>query len=240
MAFKNQLEYRSDILRRAIQGRVIDTRISRMTNPLVSRAMIIASSVKKHHYQDPNTFRLFEHPNSLSWRESVFEPGVHTTISDYWCLELARIVVPRGSVGYLEGIDQVLNDKDGNYFPSNREYWGSPTFSFSEVDDCKWWLTLDHYYNAEPARFELSQTTPFTITRLPGRPYRDLHEIPGLWYPAHSNQKISTIIPGSSILRFFIYSPPQTVYQWQAAGRLRARVQSTFSKYASRNASSTC
>jgi hypothetical protein len=185
--------------------------------------------------KNPSTLELLQYPDALRYVEHTYPAEIHETVTDYWCVELARIAVPWGHVGYLRKIDQVLNDATGNYFPSNVAYWGSPIFVDSDVDNCRWWLTIEPFNGVMPVRFELSNTTPFGIGRLPGKPYSELHEIDALWYPAGCQKTFDLIIPQQSLLRFYFYSPPTTTWQWQARGRLSASRQSTYGKCASHN-----
>ena len=234
----HQNEWRSRVLREAVRDGVIDSPFKRYWSPAVVRAMQLARQVQPEHY-DPNFNNLLQHPKSLRWREHTYPALAHDN-QTYWCTELARIAVPEGMVGYLENIDQVLNDAAGSYFPSNLQYWGSPRFEVQEVDDCKWWLTIEPYYQTQPGRFDLTSALPFDISRLPGRPFEELYEILGMWYPAGQFKPIRSIIPTGSILRFYFYTPPQSIYQWRPSGRLSARIQSTFSDEAMENARRLC
>jgi hypothetical protein len=231
-----QLEYARRLLNGAIYQRVVDAALFQLADPVVERAMKRAGAHEDERGK-PETYQLLETPKTLRWREQVFVPTVHNPQNEYVIAELARIAVPQGSVGHLQGIDQVLYDVDGNYFPTNSEYWGSPYFAFDEVDDCKWWLTLSNFYGGWPARFFDNRTTAFDITDCPGYPYSELHEIRGLWYPAGNKERVKMVIPGAKMLRFFVQVPPQTVYNWKMAGRLRASLQSTYHDVSAFNAS---
>jgi hypothetical protein len=151
--------------------------------------------------------------------------------------ELARFPVPKGQVGYVTNIDQVVSDINGNYYPSNQEYWGSPTFIFADVLNLRWYLTLDYYDGSDPGRFNVASAAPFGPEILPGVPYTDMFEIDALWYPVHANHpKMKLIVPGQRMLRFFFYTAPTTVYHWEARGRLSGYTQSTYSAEAMANA----
>lgn len=237
---KSLSELSADVLRDAARDGIIDTVLTG-SYPLsvTPEFLAYAQSQRAIEYQDPNTFEPLEHPKSTRYQESVFSAALHQTVTDYWAVELARIVVPKGSVGFLTGIDQVLNDVDGNYYPSNQEYWGSPTFVISDVDNCRWYLTMESFYGPQPARFNLSLTVPIPPEALPGMPYPELFAIPGLWYPAHNgagSPKFELIIPGAKMVRFFFSTPPTTFYQWQVSGRLRGYTQTTYSREAKGNA----
>lgn len=232
-------EEASQVLRDAVQDEVIDT----VLKPFDGRSIPLnmfewVTSQPLSEPRNPHTFDLYTHPKSRVYKESILSAQSQPDMAEYWAVELARIAVPHGSIGFVTGLEQVLNDVDGNYFPTNVVYWGSPNFTLSDVDNCRWYLTLDYFDGVEPARFNLSQAAPITAGRLPGWGYSQLNEIPGIWYPAHNGNanKMKLIIPGQRILRFYFVTPPTTTYQWQASGRLRAYTQSTYSREAQANA----
>jgi len=187
---------------------------------------------------DSQAYELSTDAKSRRWRESNFEPLTQPNMAQWWAVELARIVVPFGEVGFVESCEQVLYDVDGNYFPTNSVYWGSPFFADSDVDDCRWYLTIDNISHAGDARFNRTSVAAFDSTVLPGSPYPDKYEIAGIWYPAHNSSAnhLKWIVPHEKVLRFFFFTPPTAIWQWRAAGRLRAYTQSTFSPEAAANA----
>jgi len=139
-------------------------------------------------------------------------------------VELARIIVPRGDVGYLKSIEQFVADQDGGFFPTGSEYWGVPYQNDPDVLNLRWYLRLSNFEGEQPARF----VGGASIYNLPGWAFPDLPEIDYLWYPAHCVQKMpNMVIPGGTMLRFFILSLGSTVWQWRVMGRLRAVVQSS-------------
>lgn len=229
----------SQMMRDAAQAGVIDTVWEAVWGDALTPPSVFAWVLEQRdleRFQNPHRFELLEHPYSQRYQESIFPSAVHTAPADYWAVELARVVVPKGCVGFLTGIDQVLNDVDGSYYPSNVHYWGSPTFVFGEVDDCRWYLRLDSFDGFQPPRWALSSTVPIPTDLLPGWPYTELYEIPALWYPAGNSAGLKLIVPGRHMLRFYFVTPPQTLYQWQVTGRLRAYIQSTFNPEAAANA----
>lgn len=232
-------EEASNVLRRAVQDEVIDTVLKPFNGFTIPYSMFDwVRSKPMSEPSNPHTFDLWQHPKSRRYQESIMEAQTQPDMAEYWAVELARIVVPHGQVGFVTGIEQVLNDVDGNYFPSNVAYWGSPTFSIDDVDNCRWYLTLDYFDGLLPPRFNLSQVAAIGAGRLPGFGYSDLPEIPGLWYPAHNGpaNKVKLVIPGQRMLRFYFVTPPTLNYQWQASGRLRGYLQSTYSREAQANA----
>jgi hypothetical protein len=231
----------NQLLRDAFKDGIIETVLRPFSGYRIPHEMfswVLSEDAVKKHPQNANQFDLLQHPKSRRYQESRFEAQTHPDIAQYWAVELAQIVVPQGHVGFLMGLEQVLNDADGNYYPSNQEYWGSPQFVLSDVNNCRWYLTLDFYDGSLPVPFNFSSTSAIGPAVLPGMAYSELSEIDGLWYPAHSpaSQQLKTIIPGARMLRFFFLTPPTTDFQWQVRGRLRAYTQSTFSKDSQSNA----
>jgi len=223
-------------MRNAVQNGVIDTVLYPFGNPFVT-ALLGWVKGEVHEPQNPQTFEAWQNPKSQRWQESVFDPIEQGSITEYWAAELARFTVPKGSVGFVRFLDQVLYDVAGNYYPTNQFYWGSPYFVIPDVANCRWFLTLDYFDGTLPPRFTFSDTAPFGGEILPGRPYEDLHLIPALWYPAHGpRDMLKLIVPGNRMLRLYFFSPPTDVYHWVAAGRLAGYVQSTYNPEATLNA----
>jgi hypothetical protein len=226
-------------LSNAVKNGVIDTVLHPFSNPIITGLLGYARERRGQHRQDPNTFEPYEHPKSTQWQESSFSAFTHAPPADWFCVEVARFVVPKGQVGFVTHIEQVVNDVQGNYYPTNQEYWGSPRFVLSDVDNIRWWLKLDFYDGQLPAaRFQYNDTIPFGSEIAPGMPYSDMHTIDALWYPAHMNRPIKLIVPGMRMLRFFYYSPPTTIYQWEVRGRFTGYTQSTYSTESQANARS--
>lgn len=235
----NLLRESSEVMRAAARDGVTETILDPFTFeeiPLEMFHWVMGHNAEKLNVQNPAHFDLLQHPKSKRAQISTFPAATHPNTAEYWAVELARVVVPQGSIGFLWGLEQVLNDVDGNYYPSNREFWGSPQFVLPDVDNARWYLTLDYYDGVLPPPFNFSSVTPIGTSILPGLSYPELFEIDALWYPAGGNQKLNLIIPGARMLRFFFLSPPTTIYQWQVRGRLSASTQSTFSDEAAKNA----
>lgn len=231
----SQFQARSHALSQAVANGVIDTVVTESFNdPYLCN--LLGYPKEKLRQQNPNSFELWEHSKSQRWQENILDPVIHTTTTDWFAVELARFVVPKGQIGFVRYIEQVVNDSAGSYYPTNNAYWGSPNFVLSDVDNLRWYLKLDYFNGALPARFTLSSTVPFTSQSLPGMPYDDLHEINGIWYPAHLNKELKLIVPGNRMLRLFFFSPPTTQYQWQVEGKLSGYTQSTYCSEAIDNA----
>lgn len=232
----------TDVLRCAVRDGVAETVLRPFTGRAIPDNMfrwVLSQDAKKQNRQNPHDFNLLQHPKSRRSQISVFDSITHPNyLVDYWAVELAQIAVPHGHVGFLMSLEQVLNDIDGNYYPTNSDYWGSPRFVMPDVDNCRWYLTLDFYRGNLPPRFEMSSATPLTGSVLPGFPYPELHEIDALWYPAHSaaSHQLKLIIPQGRLLRLFFVSPPTVNYRWEVRGRLQAFTQSTYSDEAAENA----
>lgn len=203
----------------------------------------IMSIAQRDYQQGPMSAKAVELATDAKSRrhdESRFDPITQPDTAEHWMVELARIYVSFGEVGFVKSCEQVLYDVDGNVYPSSSEYWGSPYSVHPDIANCRWYLTYDTFgaVAETPARFNVSQAAPLQISRLPGAPYPELFEIDGLWYPAHNtaSNNLKWIISQDRVLRFFFYSPPTVQYQWRVSGRIRADIQSTYSKQAVDNA----
>lgn len=234
-------EESSNVMRNAVSHGVVDTVIHQLSPRSIPAPMFEwVVNERAIEPQNPNTFELQEHPKSLRYHESVMDVATQTDIGEYYAVELAQFPVPKGRIGFIETIEQVLNDVDGNYYPSNVNFWGSPNFVIPDVDDCRWYLNLDYYDGTLPTRYALSSASAISSTSLPGYPYTELHEIKSLWFPAHNKKHFKLLVPGQRVLRFFFLTPPTAIYRWQAMGKLRGYTQSTYSKEAALNARLTC
>lgn len=227
------------VLRDAINANVIDPTLTPFRNPFIRRACRVvhgwaAGGVDP---QNPGTYDLGVHPRTERWQESAFAPIERPDVARHWVVEVARIVVPTGDVGQLRSIEQVVYDIDGNYYPTNRDYWGSPYSVIAEVNDLRWWLQLETFDGVQPERFNEIAVAPLTRAILPGYPYPELATIRGTWYAAQNAQAdVKMVIPGQKMLRLYMYSPPQTIFRWVAGGRLRATTQTTYCREAAYNA----
>lgn len=236
----------ADVLRFAVAGGIVDSPIDHILAGIIPANQLEEVPAKMFDYvtgspadlTNPNQENLWEHPKSRRLQEVVFPPLDQPLQVENWAVELARIVVPEGQIGFLASLEQVLFDFAGDYYPTNQTYWGSPYFVDAEVAACRWYLTLDYFDGLQPARHNVSGPTLATISELPGWAYPELNTIDGIWYPAHSpaSHDLKLIIPGQRMLRFFFVTPPTVNYTWRAAGRMRAFNQSTYSKDASANA----
>lgn len=226
-------------MRDAIAAKVFDPSLVPFRNPLVRRAcrVVLGWAARGVDPQNPHTYELGVHPRTERWQESTFAPLAHPDVTRHWVVEVARIVVPKGDVGQLRSIEQVVYDIDGNYYPTSSDYWGSPYSVLSEVDDLRWWFQLESFEGTQPPRFNATAVAPLTRAILPGYPYPELATIRGTWYAAqNSRTEVKMIIPGQKMLRMYMYSPPQTIYRWVAGGRLRATTQTTYCREAAYNA----
>lgn len=167
-------------------------------------------------------------PQTQRYSESYYPlRGHHFTA--YWWVELARISVPKGSIGFLKSLEQFIDDNEDRFFPTSSEYWGLPYQSDAELSACRWYLRLSNFDGSEPPRFEryLPIPSPNPDELLPGFGYWELPEIQHLWYPPHCAARFpNMIIPGGYSLRLFFYTPPCTKWHWRVMGRMRAVIQS--------------
>lgn len=186
--------------------------------------------------KDAQTFDVWPDAKTTRWQEHSFTTIDHHFPAQYWAVELARFPVPTGSIGFVKWVEQVVNDVDGNYYPTNVFYWGSPQFVLADVDNLRWYLRLTMFDGTQPARYQVFNAAAIPSHALPGVPYSDLPVIDALWYPAHAKKDLKLIVPGGWQLRFFLISPPTTTYQWQVSGKLSGYIQSTFQNAAVINA----
>lgn len=191
---------------------------------------------KKHVHGNHTQYHLWTAAQSQRWQESHLSPQTQPDMANYWAIELAQFAVPQGHVGFVRKIEQVVNDVNGSYYPTNVSFWGSPTFVDPDVDNLRWYLTISPYYGAYPARVNFSSAGAIPVHWLPGAPYADLYEIDALWYPAHNSKHLKLIVPGKHVLRFFLLTPPTVTYQWQVSGKLSGNTQSTYQICAVQNA----
>lgn len=217
------------VLSAAIRNGVVDTVLHPFSSPLITALMRDTKAKRKDHIQNPNTFSPYEHPRSTSFQVNSLPAVTPETKSNYNCAEVARFVVPWGHVGFIEYIEQVLNDVDGNYYPTNMEYWGSPQAVLAEVENIRWWLKVDYFNGALPTQFVYTDPAVFGAEVAPGMPYSDMAEVDSIWYPAHNNKRLKLMIPGGRMLRFYYYSPPLIDFEWKVRGRLTGYTQSIFS-----------
>ena len=100
----------SDVLREAIEDEIVDTIISPFDGRSIPFKMFQwVVSQQAIDPQNPHTYDLLTHPKSRRYQQSILPPAIHETTTDYWAVELSRIVVPKGQIGFLTSIEQVLN-----------------------------------------------------------------------------------------------------------------------------------
>lgn len=229
-------------LNTAIQDGIVDVDSGIGFDPnfpteLMARARV---AFDKGPNKTARAYELATDAKSRRHNESRMDPITQPNTAEYWLVELARVYVSFGEIGFVNSLEQVLWDVNGNYYPSSNAYWGNPYSVIPDVSQCRWYLTYDTFgaVNANPGRFQVSQAAPIPISRIPGAPYPELFEIDGMWYPAHASasNKLKWLISQDRVLRFFFLSAPTTQYQWRVSGRIRANIQSTFSREAAKNA----
>jgi len=229
----------SQLLREAIQAGLIEVELYPGPDTYEYKAMELFKARDPSIFDpsNPKTFELAAHPASQRAQEHYFPPTLQPDMTFYWGVELARICVPKGEIGLVQSIEQVLYDDQGDYYPTASAYWGSPYSVNTDVRNVIWYLQLEYFDGIQPARFNLPTAAPITRASLPGYPYPELPTIQGLWYAAQSPlSKTKLIVPGNRMLRFFAIVPPTVNYRWYATGRLRAYTQITYSAEAAANA----
>lgn len=230
----------SVVLRNAVADGIIDFYPYPKIGSAIEQAMTLIHSRSPLVFdpRNPDTYELAAHPRTKRHQEQSFPPYLQPDVADYWAIELARFTVPKGQVGFINTLEQVLFDSEGSYYPTNSSYWGNPHNLISDVDNLLWYLQIEYFDGTLPPRFNSSLTTPITRASLPGGPYGELDHIDGLWYAAQSPKTdVNLIVPGHRMVRFFMISPPTDTYRWYAGGRLRGYTQTTYSAFSAENAS---
>lgn len=174
--------------------------------------------------------------NSLRFSVNTYHP-YRQPENEYIIVELARVAIPYGSIGYLKRIDQFIKDIDNLFFPTQCDYWGNPYPDSEDLGYCRWYLRLSQFEGNQPERFIRHDTVALIPEMtLPGIPYYEMSEFRDIWFPPHaSNQLPSLLIPGGYMLRYFCYAPPGETYRWVVAGRLQATMQSVMSDLTHKN-----
>lgn len=232
-------EQASDFLGTLINGGFIDTPIQPMDNRIdyiEYFERFLKVSEEKRVRGNWESYELLTAAKTARWQESHLDPATHPDIDQYWAIECSRFVVPEGQIGFLKYIEQVVNDIDGSYYPTNCSFWGSPTYVDPDVDNLRWYLRLSPFYGTLPVRLNLSSAAPIPEHTLPGVPYSELPIIDGLWYPAHLRSELKLIVPGRYVLRLIMVTPPTTTYRWVISGKLSGMTQSTYQDSAIDNA----
>lgn len=227
------------LLNLAVYQGIVDTRIHPFDDdawPVELLQQTIADSQRVGSSYHPD---LYAEQTSRRHVESNLPLATHDPITEYWAIELARLVVQDDAIGFLDSVEQVLKDVNGDYYPTSQDYWGSPYSDIADVAGCRWYLKVEDYDSYDGARLNFTRATPIDPWGdLPGAPYAERFEIDGIWYPAHcpTSRGLHWLIPSNSVLRFYLITPPTTLYTWQATGRLRATIQSALCDQAVQNA----
>jgi len=224
MSFRNTFQEDTDVLRNGAARGLVNLRICwQAPNMKLARA-ISGSTVPRAHIQnlDQNTQALRTQYNTLG-RTGALAAG-----QDHIC-ELARIYVPAGNIAHVEFIEQYLADVNGMFYASSSGFWGMPYNETVNMNGINWHFRLD-YYNGQiaPAFNYAGIAIPDYRSLLPGYGWPDLPELNGLWFPAGLRKQFRGTVPAQKQLRMFVYVPAAalTVYSWNVAGRLEARLQS--------------
>jgi len=222
-----------------IQGGAIDSPFK----PLDARQSYIkwfewflAINPEKKVWENPQFFNLWTAAQSQRWQETPLRIMTHTPITDYWAVELAQFSVPWGHVGWINSIEQTVNDVDGGYWPTNVAYWGSPVFVDPEVNSLRWYFKLTAFNGVLPPFYQRTDTIPIPSEQLPGEPYMPLAMLDALWYPAHNKKHLQLIVPGGFVLRAYLYTPPTSNWRWQVGLKISGNTQSVFQNAAVINA----
>lgn len=234
----------SAILRSAIDQGLIDPVLYpfRDRDYLIQRSMALIEALARQRMAiriDPSTFELATQPRSERWQEHSFPPVTHIDTATYWAVEVARIIVPKGDIGLLNRIDQVIYDAHGDYYPTASPYWGEPYPLLRDLTGTSWFLQIEYFNGTQPERYNRASAVVLTRANLPGQPYPELPEIYGLFYAAQNPAgNLKAVIPGNRMLRLYFVTLPTAEplnYQWTVSGRLRATLQTTYCPEAAAN-----
>ena len=227
---------RSALMRAAeARGLRIDWPYSQTAIDLMGFALSLANRPVAQYIADvlpdPRTRRYVEH----RWPSQGFK---HPEDANF--IELARIGVPPGHVGFLTGIEQEIWDQDGGFFPTLQQFWGLPEQTDADLSNTIWFLRLLPFESQQQERLvqNFNSALPNWQNSLPGVPFGDLPRIERLWYPPHAHQNLpNLVIPQNSSLRFYVSLRPQENWRFIVAGRLRGWTQIASNKWATANAS---
>jgi hypothetical protein len=180
-----------------------------------------------------------QNPRSRRYHEHTYYPPIGQAVQpgggwqSMFC-ELARIAIPDGQIGYLRRIDQILQDIA--LYKQTWDWMALPCWFFNagitwyqepEIDDCRWLLRIEQFDGRQPPQLVLNNVL-FDESILPGAPYGELPEWRGFWQRAENPRDFWSIVPGGSLLRFFVWVPETVKYHWYAQGRLTAQTQSAY------------
>jgi len=219
------------VLRRAYEEEVIDSSLSIFRDAPVNM-MRWMNSVKSLEPKVPFV-SLQQNPEALRTQIHTFgrTPADLDMKGTDHIQELARITVPPDNIGYLTNIEQYIADRDGGMYPSRAQYWGMPYHETVDYDEIVWIFRLESYLSIAPTRFTYTGVAPLANYEsvLPGRPFSDLPQFNGLWYPATKRNAFCAIIPEGHILRLYAYLPGSDlpIYNWRVACKLTAYLQSS-------------
>lgn len=165
-------------------------------------------------YKDPSAQNRYQNPATAHYQANAFDFWTHPMDADY-TVELARFAVPYGGIGVIRRLYQWVSG-----FCEATD-WGNPVKGNADVDSIEWFLRVEQFTGALPAR--LISPSP----ALPGAPYDDLNHIRYLWFMPHSgDSQVNLVVPGKSLVRFVARCPiPQVEYR--IMGRLAGYVQSS-------------
>ena len=232
----NESEALSRVLRDAIQNNVVDVSL----NYLEHTTLLCMQYLEKNASSKPPFISLDQNPEALRTQVHTFGRTTIALPAQDNIFELARIVVPENNIGYLENVEQYLADKDGQFYATASTRWGQPYNETVDVNAVRWVFRIQDFTGQQPEQFfHTAVVIPDFINLLPGRPWSEINEIPGLWYPATQYHGIRANIAPANMLRLFVFIPRLTDYNWRAAATLTARVQSSICKEAHFNTRTT-
>lgn len=142
------------------------------------------SAYRQNQWQSPATAHYFD----VNW-----EPWEHPGDALPYTVELARVLIPRGSIGVVRLLNQWVS---GDFTTSTN--WGNP-FTGTDVDDYIWSLRLVPFDGQQAPRLISAQQF------MPGYSYPDLPQWRYLLYlPHNAGQEVNLVVPGGYSLELFV------------------------------------
>jgi hypothetical protein len=186
----------------------------------------------------------YEDPQARRYQEDHAPVAQLVSVASWHdVLEVARFVVPYGSTGFIERIEQyghVVDEQGEERVFSASPVWGVPYQQLSlGTNQLRWYLRLVPMRRGGTVlqrRWYQANTT-----FIPGIPYRETPQIDGWWYPAGSPAcRVRWIVPGDYALCLLVhvYRPAEGGKPVYLTGSLAGWTQgngSTFGSGGARN-----
>jgi hypothetical protein len=149
---------------------------------------------QQQSWQLPTTRRYVQSRHPVSGK--LTQPNASLS----WMAEIARFVVPYGSVGIIKSFEQYVAQGETVYTTS--AHWGNP---FPLSSSISWFFRLSHIHLLGNPWINVSGLSAIP-DYLPGISYDDFARSDDLWFPAcsSSSSNIHLPIPGGQFLRLIV------------------------------------